>query len=56
MSEYDLKINVGAREEEVAELGVSLDVLPLAGAVLFDAGSQRFFFFGSPLLLRISHL
>lgn len=51
----DLKINVGASGEAVAELGVLLDGPPLAGAVLVDAGPQSLLLFRRPLLLRSPH-
>lgn len=50
-----LEINVGAGEEEVVEFGVSLNIFPLSGPVLRDAGAQRFLLLGGPLLLRIAH-
>lgn len=53
--ERDLEINIGARREEGIELRVFLDVLPFAGAVFSDAGSERFFFLRCPFLLWISH-
>lgn len=39
----------------MVELGVSLNIFPLSGAVLRHTGAQRFLFLGGPLLLRIAH-
>lgn len=50
-----LEVNIGAKEEEVVEFGVSLNIFPLSGAVLGDPGAQRFLLFGGPLLLWIAH-
>lgn len=53
--QLNLEINVRAGEEELVELGISLDVLPLASPVLEDSGAKGFLFLRRPLLLRIPH-
>lgn len=50
-----LEVDVGTGSEKRGELGILENVLPLSGAVLFNAGYESVFFVLRPLLLLIPH-